>query len=364
MLLLPVATYGVGLDGAVITPGTVMESLSRAGAGYSYDRCDTTNGPSKWSGVCQGQTAGTPVNLCGAIAFPSGAPTIALTGYTTPRTMNISNSGTSVTVTVVSDAPTLTAGTLSTIVGRSTSNSVDTWVLEQMHLHWGRLGLVNEGSEHYKQSTAYAAEAHFVHYNKKYGSFSGAASSGSSDALLVVGVFLNAGSTDDSATITAIANNIATATTTPAPMSTTVTLSDLYNGVGTFYSYGGGLTTPGCVEIVTWIVMDTPKSITTATLNKIWQASTSPGTTGADAISKNGNYRPLTPIGSRKIYNSAGTTASCTAVTEPSWSCPNQGTGTGTGTTTGTGSNAAAVVGPRLAFQAALLLASFVAIFH
>lgn len=98
-------------------------------------------------------------------------------------------------------------GSIANIVGRTTNTSTYTWALQQIHPHWGRSGLVNEGSEHYMQGVAYPMEVHLVHYNTKYGTFSAAVSSGQKDALLVVGVFLTVGSTDLNI-MTAWANSI------------------------------------------------------------------------------------------------------------------------------------------------------------
>ena len=237
---------------------------------YNYDRCDVAAGPLFWGilssdsqcgTVLSYQSEGTPINLCGAVAFPSGTPTFAVSGYDTTRTMNASNTGHSIYLYVNDNRPTLQLGSIANIVGRTTNTSTYTWALQQIHPHWGRSGLVNEGSEHYMQGVAYPMEVHLVHYNTKYGTFSAAVSSGQKDALLVVGVFLTVGSTDLNI-MTAWANSIPSLTQTARPLSTQVNVSDFFNGVGEFYSYRGSLTTPGCNEIVTWVVMKDTKSIT------------------------------------------------------------------------------------------------------
>ncbi len=63
--------------------------------------------------------------------------------------------------------------------------------LAQFHLHWGQSPNYM-GSEHTLDGTQYAAELHFVHYNAKYANISEAVASGDSNALAVVGVFLDA----------------------------------------------------------------------------------------------------------------------------------------------------------------------------
>lgn len=231
--------------------------------------------------------------------------------------MKISNNGATITAAVSGNAPTLEVGSLAFTVGRGTNSSTHTWVLAQMHMHWGRTGQTNEGSEHYLQGQRYPLEAHLVHFNSIYGNVSTAA--GKSDGLLVVGVFFDL-STSDVDAIKLIANNIATATSTPVDLPSTLTLTELFSTSGDFYSYGGGLTTPTCNEAVTWIVMKDVKPISLVTLGKFWAAEASAGVT----ISKFGNYRPLQAIGSRTVYlmtKGTDTSAACGTVTEPTFTC-------------------------------------------
>lgn len=266
--------------------------------------------------------------------------------------MTIINNGHTLQITIASSdtsPPTVNAGTLSNIVGKTTNSTAQTWKLQQVHLHWGRNGKSTEGSEHYMQGSRYAGEAHLVHYNSQYPNFTAAVNSGSSNALLVVGVFLNSGTTDSSATVTAIANQATTATGNAVNMNTAVTLSDLFDGTGTYYSYSGSLTTPGCNEIVTWVVMTTAKTISANTLSNLWKASTEPGVAKADLISKYGNYRPLQTISGRTIYNSGGATAACAPVVQPTFTCPG---------------NAAMTASPSLILQATLGLFALFAVLH
>ena len=51
---------------------------------------------------------------------------------------------------MISNNPMTDVGTLHATVGRGSSGAIQ-WVLEQVHFHWGRTGLTNEGSEHYVQ---------------------------------------------------------------------------------------------------------------------------------------------------------------------------------------------------------------------
>lgn len=293
-------------------------------ASFSYDRCNSTTGPtsSAWGGDCQTANLGTPVNLCGAVAFSGSAPSLVLSSsYSSSRSVRARNNGHTIQIDMISNQPTLQAGSLSQIVGYTSNTTTQTWALEQVHFHWGRTGKTDEGSEHYLQGARYPLEAHYVHYNTRLGnSVTAAASSGAKDALLVVGVFLDIGS-DVGTLMSNIASNATGYTTTPSPQSYTVTLTDLFDGTGTYYSYAGGLTTPNCNFIVTWVVMQATKTISLATLNKFKAASENPPGTASPLISDDGNFRPLQGKGSRTFYNSAGATAACTTVTEPTFTC-------------------------------------------
>jgi carbonic anhydrase len=310
---------------------------------YNYNRCDIVDagdgfGPLFWGLVAQSgnqcgtilapQSEGTPVNLCNAVAFTGGAPTAAVSGYDTLRTMNASNTGSSLYWYVNDNAPTMSIGNLAYTVGRTTNTTTQTWVLNQIHPHWGRDNLVNEGSEHYVQGVAYPMEVHLVHFNSKYGTIGAAVASGNKDALLVVGVMMTIGSTD-LPIMTALANQISTLTQAKTPLSSQVRVSDFYDGTGSYYSYRGGLTTPGCNEIVTWVVMKGTKTMTLTTLNKFKAATINPAAASrkfntlatASTYGVYGNYRPLQPIAGRTIYSSDGATAACASFTEAQATC-------------------------------------------
>ena len=51
-------------------------------------------------------------------------------------------------------------------------------------------------------------------------------------------------------------------------MADTVRLSTIFDGTGYYYSYPGSLTTPGCNEIVTWVVMQRTRIVSQSTLDK------------------------------------------------------------------------------------------------
>lgn len=233
--------------------------------------------------------------------------------------MNVVNEGKTAQVNVLSSPPpTLVAGDLARIVGRTTSTSSATWALAQMHLHWGRNA--SEGSEHFLLNRQYPLEAHFVHYNTAYGnSLTSAITSGSSqnkkDILLVVGVMFEVG-TSDVDFMKTMADALPDLISVPANLGN-VNLAQVFNGVGHYFSYRGSLTTPGCNEIVTWINMQTPKTITSSTLQRFYKAPKN----CTELQSKHGNYRPLQGLSGRTLYSSRGQVGTCRTVREPTWNC-------------------------------------------
>lgn len=287
------------------------------GAEFSYDRCDKKEGPAYWGGFCQNTTVQqTPINLCGATTM-STMPTMTALNYNVSQVMPILNNGHTLQLNQGSGtAPTLQVGNLAQMVGRGSNTTTQTWVFAQVHLHWGRTGKINEGSEHYLQGIAYPLEAHLVHYNAQYGSVGNAV--GQPDGLLVVGYFFQVGSSTPNL-IKQIALAATQAKKDPQAITPAVTLTDIFPGTGSYYSYGGSLTTPGCNPVVTWIVFTQILTITQSDLDLIKQASTTPPS-GGQSIAVYGNFRPLQKQPST-LYIVGGSSAACTAVTEPVFTC-------------------------------------------
>ncbi|XP_074640616.1 carbonic anhydrase 2-like isoform X2 [Tubulanus polymorphus] len=132
-----------------------------------------------------------------------------------------------------------------------------TFSAAQFHFHWG--SQKHLGSEHLIQGKQYHAEMHIVHFNLKYGTLAEAAKY--PDGLLVLGVWLE------------------TTDTVPANQAYNLVLDHfskvqyedhksgmpgfaigklLPTNVDRYFKYEGGLTTPGCLGSVTWIVFREP----------------------------------------------------------------------------------------------------------
>ncbi|CAG7834944.1 unnamed protein product [Allacma fusca] len=147
----------------------------------------------------------------------------------------------------------------------------DKYRLEQFHCHWGKG--TDEGSEHTVDGASYPAEIHLVHWNcDKYGSMEEAVDK--EDGLVVLGIFLQVG--EEHAELGKIVDLLSRvehngdnfffeqeldpATFLPENKS--------------YWTYGGSLTTPPCLESVTWIVFKEPVQISEAQLNSFRQLRT------------------------------------------------------------------------------------------
>lgn len=290
-------------------------SQRRESAGaWNYNRCDGENGPDHWGGLCS-SIEQSPVNLCGAVDLPNEV-TLAHTNYDKVADLTFMKHG-EVKLKVKEGTEFHThAGDLAKQIGRDTSGSSTNpvWKLEQMHMHWGRNGKMDEGSEHFLESVQYPLEAHFVHYNSKYGNVTHAVLSGESDALLVIGQFFEVGDSENDVLKTLGEKLKEGRRNDPeADVTVSVKLEDLMDNTGGFYTYKGSLTTPTCNPVVSWVVKATVLPITNETLASIVGIIR-----GGEAVSEHGNYRPLQPFGDRTLYKTGGAVTTTRA-------CPSRG---------------------------------------
>lgn len=141
--------------------------------------------------------------------------------------------------------------------------------LEQYHCHWGENN--NVGAEHLVNGQSYAAEIHFVNWNKRYGSFNEALKHG--DGLAVLGVFLKVGKENPEL------NKLCKLTPgikykdQASSFKDVLDPSKLLPARGAYYTYLGSLTTPPCNECVIWIVFRDPIEVSPQQLEAFRQMS-------------------------------------------------------------------------------------------
>jgi len=174
--------------------------------------------------------------------------------------------------------------------------------LLQVHYHWG--GASNsEGSEHTVSNTKYPLEAHFVHANTKYKADQSWTSH--EDGLLVIGVFYEVGTdTTQTGWVSPQAKLASEWAASSNPTATTSTNQDnMWYTLKTalsegHYNYKGGLTTPGCNEVVTWIVAKKVLQVLSSDLAK-FRTLKSP----RDSTPITRNWRPVQDIGTRTVFS-------------------------------------------------------------
>jgi len=185
------------------------------------------------------------------------------------------------------------------------------YILNQFHLHWGSQS--GQGSEHTVDGESFDAELHLVHYKSTYDNISAAVEDGQPDSLSVVGIFMREATTwdqwkgaKDSDSVNHLRNaalELSRNWKGPAAPSAEmeVVMDQFLSGItdlSGIYHYEGSLTTPGCNEIVQWIVMDTPLYIRS---NGLISALKKNLDNNGDALQD--NYRPPQAINDRTVYH-------------------------------------------------------------
>ena len=137
-----------------------------------------------------------------------------------------------------------------------------TYDLLQFHFH--------TPSEHTVDGNAYPAEVHFVH----------AAEDGS---LAVIGVFIEDGAASEA--LAPFWDDLSAIEDAPVE---DIDVDALLPESKTYYTYDGSLTTPPCSEIVTWIVMQTPTTMSAEQLDALRSVH-------------DDNARPVQPLNDREV---------------------------------------------------------------
>lgn len=149
-------------------------------------------------------------------------------------------------------------------------NEID-YELTQFHFH--------NPSEHLIDGEAGAMEAHFVHASQD-------------GNLAVVGVILKEGeASEDYAPI--FDNLPSEESAAPEESDLSIDLTKLLPAQKTFWTYGGSLTTPPCSEIVRWLVLTEPITLSAEQIE-------------AFTAIHSGNARPVLPLNERDLFQDEG----------------------------------------------------------
>ncbi|KAH3761579.1 carbonic anhydrase 7 [Pelomyxa schiedti] len=132
-----------------------------------------------------------------------------------------------------------------------------TYKLISFHFHWHDSTL--EGSEHTIDGVKYPLELHLVHIRSDFADLHEALLSGEANALSVVAVLYTIGEPNtELQKITDAAANVPYPGNTPVyipDFTLKLILPSLLLSRYQYFLYSGSLTTPGCNEVVQWVVM-------------------------------------------------------------------------------------------------------------
>ncbi|XP_058456729.1 carbonic anhydrase 7-like [Malaya genurostris] len=268
-----------------------VQSVVKAGAEFSY--VDNENsGPLNWYRIapqCGGRYQ-SPINLntSSALVVRNKRP-LQLIGQTNlPQAIRLQNDGHSAKFTYAwnaGDRPYLRGGPLKT-----------KYYFEQFHFHWGSNRTV--GSEHVVDSQRYPMELHLLFYNAMYTSFEDARNE--VDGLAVVALFYEIYDEYDEPlnTWTRFLKEITVPDTEyNIQFIDTFPLYDLIGDVEwPYFSYEGSLTTPPCLETVTWIVARKPTLLITPKEMKQFRRLKS-----HQGFMVN-NFRPVQKLYNRRVF--------------------------------------------------------------
>uniref|UniRef100_A0A8C5YPT4 carbonic anhydrase n=1 Tax=Marmota marmota marmota TaxID=9994 RepID=A0A8C5YPT4_MARMA len=173
----------------------------------------------------------------------------------------------------------------------------------QLHFHWGAPG--HTGSEHSPDGQHYSMEMHIVHINTKYQSMEEARRH--PDGLAVLAVLL-AEQDQDNVNFSAIVLGLKNVSIpgVSVNMTSTFPLSSLLPGplgLLRYYRYSGSLTTPGCEPSVLWTVFENAVPIGRVQVAQ-FQTVPQAGMLGLHPEPLTDNFRPLQPLGGRRILAS------------------------------------------------------------
>jgi len=288
------------------TPTPTLESCNyqkkiKWASGLSHWGYGKYNGPKQWgkfAPVCGTGRSQSPVDL----VLPSGAVdhgAITFSSAHLSETMQgtLKNNGHSV------------------VFGASMPNNFtiqdgpyngEVYQFLQLHFHWGSKD--TQGSEHTINGTEYPMELHMVHINSKYVDAEGNLDGGyatNADGLAVLGFMFEVNSTDFdgleniTSGIQSIVANRPSRKRGVAGHTENIELqlAPFLQSVmsGGYFTLSGSLTTPGCNEVVTWVVFKDAIQMSSSQLAHFRSLKDGEGKKLVD------NYRPPLPLNGRAI---------------------------------------------------------------
>ncbi|XP_067943862.1 carbonic anhydrase-like [Watersipora subatra] len=270
----------------VVSLYMVAVAFGESDSTWNYIRSDAMFGPSAW-GMNFPECAldrNSPIDIVTEDAVRQEAQRWTLTGWDSPTTW-----------TVYDKNYTMEFGLNAAGSIRTSGGDLGNYDMIQFHFHWGSSNTA--GGEHTLNGAEFPLEVHFVHKRSDFATIGAAVESEEDDALAAVGFFFTIQAEDNVELNTMLAGvNAARNTGTFETSGFNLNALDDFTGDainGNFYRYYGGLTTPGCNQIVKWTVFETPIGISAAQMTTL--RSGTPNSYGTEY------YRPVQAVGSRLV---------------------------------------------------------------
>lgn len=254
------------------------------GSGWDYKH------PDEWKEMFPNDCAGSrqsPIDISfGSDVITRGPLRLEWNNYRNkPKNMTITNNGHSVQLDVQwgnsKDVPFVTSELFHN----------NEYVFSQLHFHWGAHN--TEGSEHTFNGHGLPLELHMVHFKREYGSLGNASSY--PDGIVVVGSFYNVSNVKSVAVqdILDAAEKVEEEGSSWQIENFLLSDFEVVNDKTSWISYNGSLTTPQCLEVVTWLLSLDPYDVTENQIRKIRSLK----------LSHNDDHdnRPTQPLNGRKI---------------------------------------------------------------
>ncbi|XP_078047012.1 putative carbonic anhydrase 3 [Augochlora pura] len=233
--------------------------------------------PAHWPGLCATGKQQSPIDISSKSLVRKDFCELTFRNYEDTYNADIVNNGHSVQLNFDRRPMFLSGGGLPS-----------TYVLEQIHFHWP--------AEHTVNGERDALEVHFVHYELSY--LNVAQASQHKDGIVVVATLYELSEKTNKDIINILKAVYASPAYDPdaKPETAKVVPSSLLpKNHSTFYRYNGSLTTPDCLESVTWVIFTEKLTLSKTQLGVFKSVQSKNGTLSF-------NYRPTQSLGDRKVY--------------------------------------------------------------
>ncbi|XP_066581170.1 carbonic anhydrase 7-like [Prorops nasuta] len=265
----------------------IISSSCLAANNFSYDG---DHGPSYWYkyySTCVGKHQ-SPINIDEHRVTRVDLPYLQFSGTEAPRKMNIYNNGHTVMLKMNDPGAIILAG----------GPLRDFYVFEQLHFHWGDTD--DRGSEDLINNHSFAMELHAVFYKNAYGSAGEAMNH--PDGLAVLAYLFEAGD-EENIIYKPIVNElddvhkVDSSKLIDEPMDLHAILQSRQTSIQDYFTYNGSLTTPPCLEVVTWIDFKYPQKLSHEQLESFRNIDSNDGNRLTH------NFRPVQPLDGRIVYH-------------------------------------------------------------